>query len=129
MSDGVVPGFEPRHPGDAKDLPSFISKAPTEARAEAVRDVILIPTTHVEGAYDDEEPAGAEPIGIADDMTIERISQADAELILNSCTQRGHYFLGARQFGQRYAFVRQVDHERYEQDPYSWDEGSLLFMA
>jgi hypothetical protein len=45
----VVAGFEPRHPGDAKDLPSSISKAPIDASVIGVRDVILVPTTHVEG--------------------------------------------------------------------------------
>jgi hypothetical protein len=129
VGDGLVPGFEPRHPGDAKDLPSSISKAPTDAQVVAVRDVILIPTTYVEDDSEHEVPAGDEPLGIADETTIERISHADAELILNACTHRGHYFFGVRQFGQRYSFVRRVELDAYEPEPYAWDERRLLFFS
>jgi hypothetical protein len=128
-SEPVAPGFAARHPGDAKNLPPFISKAPTEAAAGRIRDVLVIPTTHVEGNYDDEPPAGDEAIGISDGIVLERIPHADVELVLNACTQRGHYFLGARQFGQRYTFVRHVDPAMYERELYAWDEENVLFYT
>jgi hypothetical protein len=46
-----------RHPGDAKDLPSM-SRAPTDASVVSVRDVLVIPTTYIEGDYIDAPPAG-----------------------------------------------------------------------
>jgi hypothetical protein len=108
--------YEPRHPGDAKDLPLFISRAPTEAAVVAIRDVIVVPTTIVQGDYpsEDEQPAGDPAVEIADSLTLEHLSTGDSGLVMNACTQRGHYFLGVRQFGPRSAFVRQVDPTVYE---------------
>lgn len=120
--------YQARHPGDAKDLTS-ISRSPTDAPALAVRDVLVIPTTYVQGDHIDEPPAGDEPIQIGDDMTLERLSHADVELVMNACTQRGHYFFAVRQFGQRYSFVRRVDLNVLEQKPYGWDDGHMIFYA
>jgi hypothetical protein len=57
-----------RHPGDAKDLPRFISHAPTTEPAVAIRDVLVVPTTIVERDYpsEDEQPAVDPPVEIAD---------------------------------------------------------------
>jgi hypothetical protein len=83
--------YEPRHPGDAKDLPNFISRAPTEAAVVAIRDVVVVPTTVVEGDYtsEDEQPAGDPPVEIADSLTLEHLPHDDSELVMNACTQRG----------------------------------------
>lgn len=121
-------GDEQRDPGDAKDL-RFISRAPTDAPVVSVRDVLLVPTTYVEGDYPDEEPAGDEPIQLADDLFLERISHENAELILNACTQRGHYFFAVRQFGQRYSLVRRRDPAVLEERHYGWDDGHIIFYA
>jgi hypothetical protein len=103
--------YEQRHPGDAKDLPDFIARAPTDAAVVAIRDVLVVPTTIVEGDYpsQDEQPAGNPAVEIADGLTLEHLPPADSELVMSACSQRGHYFLGVRQFGERYTFVRQVD--------------------
>src|SRR5947208_1164755 len=55
--------YEPRHPGDAKDLPLFISRAATEAAVVAIRGVLVVPTTIVQGDYriDAEQPAANAP--------------------------------------------------------------------
>jgi hypothetical protein len=124
--------YEPRHPGDAKDLPLFISRAPTEAAVVAIRDVIVVPTTIVQGDYpsEDEQPAGDPAVEIADSLTLEHLSTRDSELVMNACTQRGHYFLGVRQFGARYAFVRQVDPTVYEGErAFGWDDGNVIWFA
>jgi hypothetical protein len=72
--------YEPRHPGDAKDLPLFISRAPTEAAVVAIRDVIVVPTTIVQGDYpsEDEQPAGDPAVEIADSLTLEHLSTGDS---------------------------------------------------
>lgn len=106
-----------------------MSRAPTDAPVIAVRDVLVIPTTYVDGDYIDEPPAGDEPIQIGDDMMLERLRQEDVELVMNACTQRGHYFFGVRQFGQRYSFVRRVDLDVLEQPRYGWDDRHLIFYA
>jgi hypothetical protein len=57
---------EPRHPGDAKDLPTFISRAPSDQPVMAIRDVLVLPTTIVEGDYrEEDEPAGEPAVEIA----------------------------------------------------------------
>jgi hypothetical protein len=106
---------ELRHPGDAKDLPAFMSHAPTAQPVVAIRDVLVVPTTIVVGDYagDDEQPAGNPPVEIADSLTLEQLTTNDSELVMNACTARGHYFLGVRQFGARYTFVRRVDPSVY----------------
>jgi hypothetical protein len=117
-----------RHPGDAKDLPSM-SRAPTDAAVVSVRDVLVIPTTYIEGDYIDEPPAGDNPIQLDDDLTLERLPHEDVELVMNACTQRGHYFFGVRQFGQRYSLVRRVDPGVLDEAHYGWDDGHRIFYA
>jgi hypothetical protein len=124
--------FESRHPGDAKNLPSFISRAPTGAAVVAIRDVVVVPTTIVEGDYPgvDEQPAGDPAVELADGLMLERLPAQDSELVMNACTQRGHYFLGVRQFGERYAFVRKVDPAVYEGErSFGWDDGNVIWFA
>lgn len=106
-----------------------MSRPPTDAPVAAVRDVLVVPTTYVDGDYIDEPPAGDEPIHIGDDVTLERLPHEDVELVMNACTRRGHYFFGVRQFGQRYSFVRRVDLDVLEQPRYGWDDGHLIFYA
>jgi hypothetical protein len=123
---------EPRHPGDAKELPDFIPRAPTDRPVVAIRDVLLVPTTVVEGDYagEHEQPAGEPAVEIADGLTLEHLPAEDSALLMNACTQRGHYFLGVRQFGERYTFVQQVDPVVYEgARSFGWDEENLIWFA
>jgi hypothetical protein len=123
--------YEPQHPGDSKHLPPFMSSAPTDAPVVTIRDVLVVPTTHVEGDYpgDLEQPAGDQAVALADGMTLEDLPTEDSALVMNACTQRGHYFLSVRQFGARYTFVRQVDPAVYEDERFGWDDGNRLFFA
>ena len=91
----------------------------------------MLPTTIVEGDYrDEDEPAGDPAVEIADGLTLEHLPREESELVMNACTQRGHYFLGVRQFGARYAFVRQVDPAVYEGErSFGWDEGNVIYLA
>jgi hypothetical protein len=120
--------FRQRHPGDARDVP-MMSRAPTDAALAGIRDVLVVPTTYVEGDFADEPPAGHEAIQLGADLALERLSHEDAELVFNACTQRGHYFFGVRQFGQRYSFVRHRDPDVFEQNAFAWDEDHILFYA
>ncbi len=106
-----------------------MSRAPTDAPIVSVRDVLVIPTTYIEGDYPEEEPAGDEPIQLGDDLMLERLPHEDVELVMNACTQRGHYFFGVRQFGQRYSLVRRVDPAVLEEAHYGWDDGHRIFYT
>ena len=120
---------EARHPADASVLPNFVSRPPTDARATSARDVIVIPTTHIEGDYAGQEPAGDNPVELAESLTIERLSHEEVELVMNACMPRGHYFIAVRQYGQRYSLVRQVNEEALDERPFGWDDDHLLFYA
>jgi hypothetical protein len=124
--------YAPRHTGDAKNLPDFMARAPTEAAVLAIRDVLVVPTTVVEGDYarEEDQPAGDPAVEIANDLTLEHLPREDSELVMNACTQRGHYFLGVRQFGERYSFVRRVDPAVYEGErSFGWDDGNMIWFA
>lgn len=120
---------EARHLADASVLPNFVSKPPTDARVAGARDVIVVPTTHVEGDYIDQEPAGEDAVQLGERLTLERLSHEEVELVMNACMPRGHYFIAVRQYGQRYSFVRQVDDAALVDRPFGWDDDHLLFYA
>jgi hypothetical protein len=46
-------------------------------------------------------------------IVIEELDRDTAELVMNACTPRGHYFVPVRQFGQRYSFVKEVSLEEF----------------
>lgn len=117
--------------GDAKNLPPFIGSAPTGSPVARIRDVVVVPTTQVEGDYPDEndQPAGEPPVELADDIQLADMESADSGLVMNACTQRGHHFLAVRQFGARYTFVREVEPSVYDGNRFGWDEGGRLFYA
>jgi hypothetical protein len=117
-----------RELADASQLPRFVAQA-SSASVSRIRDVLLVPTTHVEGDYLADPPAGDEPFALAGGLTLERLSSDDAELVLNACTPRGHFFIPVRQYGQRYSFVLNVDPAVYNDHPYHWDEDNLVFYT
>lgn len=113
---------------DASQLPRFVARASGSAVCR-LRDVLLVPTTHVEGDFLAYPPAGDDPIALADGLTLVRLSDDEVELVLNACTPRGHFFIPVRQFGQRYSFVREIDPAVYDDHPFSWDDDHLVFYA
>ena len=44
---------------------------------------------------------------------------------MNACVQRGHYFVRARQFDQRYSLIREIDPADAERRV-AWDPDSVL---
>jgi hypothetical protein len=117
---------------------------PTHAPIERVRDVLLCPTADTDqispqelhehppigfslGPWFKEEPSAKVEVGRG--IVIERLSDEDSELIMNACTPRGHYFAPFRQFGQRYAFVREVDVEQWQRERFRWDPDGVLSDA
>jgi hypothetical protein len=62
-------------------------------------------------------------------LTLAAHDQDEAELVMNACTPRGHYFFAVRQFGGLYAFVLEVDAPVYEQHPFAWDVDGVIITA
>jgi len=62
-------------------------------------------------------------------VRIERLDNETAELVMNACEPRGHYFFPVRQFGQVYSFVRHMPPTEHEENAYRWDPDGLLQHA
>ncbi|HEY2333653.1 MAG TPA: hypothetical protein VGH58_01425 [Solirubrobacterales bacterium] len=65
-------------------------------------------------------------IDLGDGIVIEELDRDIAELVMNACTPRGHYFVPVRQFGQRYSFVKEVALDELEQRHFAWDTDGTL---
>lgn len=77
----------------------------------------------------DEERAPGEfvdTIDLGGGIVIEELDRDTAELVMNACTPRGHYFVPVRQFGQRYSFVKEVSLEEMEERHFAWDTDGTL---
>jgi hypothetical protein len=88
-----------------------VGRAPAAAPAVRVFDVLLV-TTNGGGSFDDfvgHPPVGDSPFELGLDLTIASLDVDLVELVMNACSQRAHYFVAARQYGSRHAFV--LDHD------------------
>lgn len=100
---------------------------------QALRDVLLVPTSDV--ADEDEEwelhpPAGNPPLDLGRGLWLtQELNGSAAEAIMDACEPRGQNFEPYRQYGCRYAFVRDLPPEEYSTAPYSWDREQVLLTA
>jgi hypothetical protein len=74
-------------------------------------------------------PDVSEPLKLGRGLSIDRLSDEDAELVMNACTPRGHYFAPIRQFNQVMAFVREIDHDEWQANPFRWDTDGVIWDA
>jgi hypothetical protein len=113
---------------------------PTDAAISGIRDVLICTTgagsveeykTHPPIASPLAERLGGERtrLDLGSGLRIDRLSREEAELVMNACTPRGHYFHPIRQFGQRYSFIRDVDLGEWEHNPYRWDADDAIWDA
>jgi hypothetical protein len=65
-------------------------------------------------------------IDLGGGIAIEELDRDTAELVMNACTPRGHYFVPVRQFGQRYSFVKEVPLDELEEHHFAWDTDGTL---
>jgi len=125
----------------------FSAGPPTQAPIVKVRDLIVCvndPSVDVpiEEIYahppigeerfaglDDDRGEFVEAVELGNGITIEELDQDTAELVMNACTPRGHYFVPVRQFGQRYSFVKEVSLDELEQRHFAWDTDGTLNEA
>lgn len=120
-------------------LDSFSASPPGNSAVRAVRDVIVgvnDPNLEVEAEQWEAHPPIAfvklrgeptEPVELGRRIRIDRLPHEEAELVMNACTPRGHYFVPVRQFSQVYSFVRDLDPTSEEARAFRWDdaEGTL----
>lgn len=92
-----------------------------------MRDVAVVPTGTDEAPIEDyREHPPVRSFDLGNEARIERLSDADYELMMAACWPRGHFFHAVPQWGQRYAVIRDVDLAAYEAKPYSWDTDQRL---
>jgi hypothetical protein len=116
----------------------------TEAPVSGVRDVLICATdpSAVDFTHEEleehppiawprllREEGESPPVELGRGVRIDRLVPEDADLVMNACTPRGHYFSPIRQFGQRYSFVLDVDLAKYEEQPFRWDRDDLIYDA
>jgi len=83
---------------------------PGAALPTRVLDLVITTTDRSHEAPEDEyernPPATQDgPIDLGFGVRLEELHREDAELVLNACSPRGHFFIPVRQFGQRYTYV------------------------
>jgi hypothetical protein len=102
----------------------------TGAAIRAIRDVAVVPTGTDDATADDfRDHPPAESADLGRGLTIERLSDAEYELVMAAARPRGHFFYAEPQWGQRYAFVRRVERAQYDEAPYAWDSDKTLSYA
>ena len=117
------------HLADSRNLP-ITSGADTGAPVVRVRDVAVIPWVTDNAGVDEfvaHPPTDHSDLG--HELSLVRLPDDEAELLMNASSPRGHYFIPNRDFNQRYSFVREVQLAAYEQRPYGWDTDSRLGTA
>lgn len=128
-----------RHPADSQDLPPFVSGPPGQNTPTRVRDVLLvlfgewvheIDSDELSRLHREQPPVtDTGPFDLGHDVRLEELSSEEGELLMAACDPRGHYFIGARQFGHRYAYVYEPSEQAVRENPYGWDPESRLVAA
>lgn len=67
-----------------------------------------------------------EPVDLGRDLRIDHLDYDEAELVMNACTPRGHFFAPIRQFSQSMAFVRDISLDSWRERPYHWDRDGVI---
>jgi hypothetical protein len=72
-------------------------------------------------------PVGDPPFDLGRGLSIAELDYDLVELVMNACSQRGHYFVATRQLGCRYAFVLE---QRPQSVPsFDWDPDGMISQA
>jgi hypothetical protein len=116
---------------------------PTQAPVTRVRDVVICASTETDVPMEEvyahppvasgiaRPPTAArrEPVELGRSLSLDRLSDDDASLVMNACAPRGHYFVPIRRSGQRYAFVRAIDLDDWRDRRFHWDADGVLTDA
>lgn len=129
---------DPRHPADSAEL-DICSSPPGRASVARVRDVLLViigewvhEIDHGElDAFHREHPPATDagPFDLGYGAVLHPFDYDDAELLMNACQPRGHFFIAKRQYSFRYAYVFEAPADAIEANPYGWDPDNRLLTA
>jgi hypothetical protein len=108
-------------PVQVRDLVVCAADTVAEVKVEEYR--LHLPVGEERLAEDDKV---VEQVNLGRDAILCQLDNDEAELIVNACTQRGHYFHPMRQFGQRYAFTRSVPLAELENHHFAVDREGVL---
>lgn len=72
---------------------------------------------------------GSPPVDLGRGVRLDRLPDDEAKLVMNACSPRGHYFVPVRQFGQRCAYIREIDQASWSQHLHTWDPDRVLWDA
>lgn len=105
-----------------------------------VRDVIVCPTfetnpvspeelrAHPPVAFNQPHLGGTrEAVDTGRGVALARLRDEESELVMNACSPRGHHYIPIRQFGQRYSFIREIDHNDGGYRRPHWDPDGVLW--
>jgi hypothetical protein len=108
-----------------------LPEPPAEHTVRMLRDVLLIPTGDIDdNEWDRHPPAGDPPVELGRGARLtQELAYEETERIMDACEPRGEKFDPTRQFGCRYAFVRDLPVEEYRKSPYDWDGDEVLLAC
>ena len=128
---GQMERIENRHRGDSREL-DVVSVPPGAGGVRAVWDVLLVPdySDPNDPALRTNPPAGDPRVDLGRGLLlVERLASGQNELVMHSCKPRGHFFIPAFPFGVGQAYVRGIDLDTYERNPYGWDPEGVISVA
>ncbi|MBW8017969.1 MAG: hypothetical protein FVQ82_17500 [Planctomycetes bacterium] len=121
-------------------LDEDVPAAASGRQIDRVRDVVVCATAQGDSVPSEEfrthPPVGTTPRSLFENAVLEvdlgggialtRLSDEEAEHVMDACTPAGRNFTPVRQFGQRYSFVRKRNVEDVEDSLYAFDEDRKL---
>jgi hypothetical protein len=113
--------------GSAEGL-EWIGRAPTTSDVVRVRDILLVPTSTAEGDWQRNPPV-EDAVDLGRSLSLVAADHDEAELVMNACTPRGHFFLPVRLSRSLYAFSLEVDLATYAEHHFRWDKDGVLLTA
>jgi hypothetical protein len=128
-----------RHPADSNNLPPFVGGPPRHGAVTRVRDVLLvtigmwvheIDSQELAQLHHDHPPVtDARAFDLGRGVRVERLAQDEGELLMNACDPRGHFYIAARQYGHRYAYVFEPSSAAVRENPSGWDPDQRILAA
>ncbi|MDX6453816.1 MAG: hypothetical protein QOH16_3865 [Gaiellaceae bacterium] len=95
-----------------------------------MRDIAIVPTGTDDATADDyRDHRPVDGVDIGHGVSIARLPDAEYDLMMAACRPRGHFYYSQPQWGQRYAFVLNVQLATYHQNHYGWDQEQILSSA
>jgi hypothetical protein len=119
-----------------------LSYGPPAEQVERVRDVLIWTSSKAEVPADEFQAhppiawfsewgmtASRAPVDLGRELRLDRLPDDEAELVMNACSPRGHFFAPIRESRQVMAFVRDIDLDAWREHPFHWDRDGVISDA